>query len=121
MNKLPEYMNRHDWLRKFKYLHKIKPQEVYDFDIVLACYLLERMKQYRQDATKVVDLNYSKFTYNDKEYSQLELIDMIIEKLEFYFTKIDYSINSFEQDQEHNKAAQEAIRMIAEIFPALWW
>ena len=121
MSKLPEYINSNKWLKKFKYLRKVNRKEVYDFDIVLACYLLERMKQYRGDATEIVDLTYYKGVYNGKEYSQLELIDMIIKKLEFYFTEIDYSVNSFEQDQEHNKAAQEAIRIIAEIFPALWW
>ncbi len=36
-----------------------------------------------------VDLNFHKFMYNGKEYTQRELINEIIERLEFYFSDSD--------------------------------
>lgn len=100
-----------------------KEREIYGFDeretwdlgqTTFYCWLYERLKRYIEIAP--VSLNYHKFGYKDKGYTQGELINMMIEKLEFYFSS-EYNDFNF----EHWEKVHEVEQIWAIVLPSMWW
>ena len=58
--------------------------ETWNLDWEFFRWVNSRFKQYRKDASDIVDLELYKFNYKGKEYTQLELINKVI-KLTTYF------------------------------------
>ena len=52
--------------------------ETWNLDWEFFRWVNSRFKQYRKDASDIVDLEFYKFKYKGKEYTQLELINRII-------------------------------------------
>lgn len=78
-----------------------------------------RLKQYKYDASKVVDLESHKFRYKGRKYTQLELINKVIRITE-EIKKEDnfYNYNNFENI---NKKKNEMFDILKIIFWTLWW
>lgn len=89
-------------------------RETWSLDLTFHLWLYERLKMYL-DVT-VVDLDYHKFTYKEKEYTQREMIDGILKRLEFSFSK-DYN----DCDDKQWNYVREADEMWTLIIPAMWW
>lgn len=53
--------------------------ETWNLDWEFFKWVNSRFKQYKKDASDIVDLEFYKFKYKGKEYTQLALIDKIIE------------------------------------------
>ena len=80
---------------------------------------------------QMVDLNFHKFNYKEKEYTQLEMINMMLERLEYYFNEdaFDNKVDEYRKQGidilEANNKAYEPIKEIGEIWaivlPAMWW
>ena len=94
-------------------------------------WLYERLKMYVEIGGQIVDLNYHKFTFKEKEYTQLELINMMLERLEYYFKedaidnkKDEYRKQGMNIVEADNKAYEPVIE-IGEIWaillPSMWW
>ena len=84
-------------------------------------------------------MSYYKFKYKRKLYTQLELMDNIIERLEFYFTSRYDGVNKKMPEKlinnkyytqygyydswkdEHFKITSEITKIWAIILPAMWW
>lgn len=106
-------------------------RETWDLDGTFYMWLYERLKMYVEIGGQVVDLNYHKFTFKGKEYTQLELINMIFERLEYYFKEdaIDDKKDEYKKQGmnivEADNKAYEPIIEIGEIWaillPAMWW
>lgn len=78
-----------------------------------------RFKKFKEQATKIVDLEYRKFTYKGKKYTQLELINKLI-KLTDEVIDGDYwncDITTLNIDKIKN----EIFDMFKLIYWAMWW
>lgn len=99
-----------------------KKQEEYGFDeretwcldYTLRLWLYERIKMFKEVAP--VDLNYHKFIYNREEYTQNEMLDEILKRLEFSFTK-QYN----DSNPELFDYVREVHLMWHKICGAMWW
>lgn len=62
-----------------KSLEKEIKEECWNLDFELIKWVNKHFKVFKEDAIKVVDLEHSKYKYKNKEYTQLEIIDRVIE------------------------------------------
>lgn len=89
-------------------------KDCWALDDAFLCWLEPRIVQYKKDASKFIDLSYHKCMLEDKEYTQLELIDRIIND----FAKLR-TTDSWEN------AYWEIIDDIVEtwrvVMPLMWW
>ena len=100
-------------------------REIYGFDeretwnmgTTFIEWLYSHLKMY--DEVNIVNTNYHTFKFQGKTYTQQELMDLIMEKCEYFLLNQDKPDLNLE-----NKAYEEAkiaIQAFAEVFPAMWW
>lgn len=110
-------------------------------DHAMLRYLYEHLMQYKKDASKIVDLSFHKFEYKDKEYTQIELIDKLIEICEYILMDLkkvhkgtkaykrlkensyykEYGKEYWEVEFQHPEIEKEVWDIWAIIYPAMWW
>lgn len=115
LNKRPDAVaaDSHKFKRERK-KYGFDEREVWNLDLSFYCWLYERLRLYLD--TSPVNLDYEEITYKDKTYSLKELIDMIIERLEFALSP-DY--NDFNQKQL--AYVEESAQIWAVIISYVWW
>ena len=94
--------------------------ETWNLDWEFFKWVNSRFKQYIKDAGSVVDLEFYKFNYKGEEYTQLELINKVIE-LTNKLADEDYFISKFEGDEEIEKAKDEVFDIFKLISFSMWW
>ncbi len=115
----PDKFGRKGDKRKQKWAEQRKiygfdERETWAMDCTFRCWLYERLRFFLEVAP--IRLDYHKFTFKDKEYTQGELIDMMLERLEFSF-KPEY--NDFDKEQE--EYVNEIQQIWALVMPCMWW
>ena len=113
----PEGSERDETFEKEREIYGFDSRETWSLDYVFYMWLYERLKMFVEIGGQVVDLNYHKFDFKGKEYTQLELINMMIERLEFYFKKGDLFVSS----EEEYEPIKEIGEIWALVLPAMWW
>jgi len=106
-------------------------RETWNLDETFYMWLYERVKKFVEVGVQIVDLNYHKFTFKGKEYTQLELINAMLERLEYYFKEdaIDDKMDEYRKQGmsivEADRKAYEPVVEIGEIWaillPSMWW
>jgi len=91
-------------------------RETFSLDWNFYQWLYERLIVYRDVGGKVVDLTFHKFEWKGVEYTQLEMIDKLIEELRWALTGEDAY-----KDMEGYERLMEIGRMWAIILPSMWW
>lgn len=99
-------------------------REIYGFDDretwalndAFYMWLYERLMMYKEIGGEVVDLTFHKFKYQGQEYSQLELINKLLEMLKVYFKSGEYKFG----DEDYTLMT-EIGEIWAIILPAMWW
>ena len=76
--------------------------------------LRKRLPVYLKDAGKIVDLSYYELNWNGTEYTQEELIKVLIEK-------VRDAKNDYHGDDKARKAMQDVLEIWKIICPAMWW
>lgn len=127
----PEGSERDETFEKEREIYGFDSRETWNLDCVFYMWLYERLKMFVKIGGQVIDLNYNKFDFKGKEYTQLELINMMIEKLEYYFNEDvrDSKIDEYRKQGmgivEADNKAYEPIKEIGEIWalvlPTMWW
>lgn len=127
----PEGSERDKTFEKEREIYGFDNRETWNLDTVFYMWLYERLKMFVEIGGQVVDLNFHKFDFKGKEYTQLELINMMIERLEYFFNEDarDSKINEYRKQGmgifEADNKAYEPIKEIGEIWalvlPAMWW
>ena len=98
---------------------KIKSKECWNLDYELIKWLNEHLKIYKSDALKNVDLTFHKIKYRNKEYTQLEIIDLLIKYTDYmvdeetYYSKDNY--------KKINKYKNRIYELMREIHWFMWW
>ena len=113
----PEGSERDERFEKEREIYGFDSRETWSLDHVFYMWLYERLKMFVEIGGQVVDLNYNKFDFKGKEYTQLELINMMIERLESYFKKEDLFVSS----EEEYEPIKEIGEIWALVLPAMWW
>lgn len=113
----PEGSERDETFEKEREIYGFDSRETWSLDYVFYMLLYERLKMYIEYAGEIVNLNFHKFVYKEKEYTQLELINMMIERLESYFKEGD----SFDLSKEEYEPVKEIGEIWALVLPAMWW
>lgn len=89
--------------------------ETWNLDYEFIKWVNSRFKKYKEEAGKIVDLEFHKFQYEGKEYTQLELIDKVIKLSNEY---IDTNL-LFEDKLGSIK--DEIFDIFKLIFWTMWW
>lgn len=113
----PEGSERDELFEKEREIYGFDSRETWSLDHVFYMWLYERLKMFVEIGGQVVDLNYHKFDFKGKEYTQLELINMMIERLESYLKKEDLFVLS----EEEYEPIKEIGEIWALVLPAMWW
>lgn len=92
-------------------------EECWSMDYYLVKWLNEHLKVYLEDASRCVDLTYYTFVYQKKEYTQAEIIKILIgitdEMLNNYYTLCD--------DKKLIRLKNKMYDLLKLIHFALWW
>lgn len=89
--------------------------ETWNLDCEFIKWVNSRFKKYKEEAGKIVDLEFHRFEYEGKEYTQLELIDKVIKLSNEY---IDTNL-LFEDKLGPIK--DEIFDIFKLIFWTMWW
>ena len=99
----------------------LKQEEIYGFneietwclDATFAQLIYERLMMYKEIGGSIVDLNWRTFKMDDKEYTELELIDMMLEHCK-------HVIQDDELGGQLNHM-NEVWKIMGVVHSALWW
>lgn len=89
--------------------------ETWNLDCEFIKWVNSRFKKYKEKASKIVDLEFHRFEYDGKEYTQLELIDKVIKLSNEY---IDTNLLS---EDKLNSIKDEIFDIFKLIFWTMWW
>lgn len=94
--------------------------ETWNLNYEFILWLNSRFKKYRKQAIKMVDLEYYRFEYKDNIYTQLQVIDRIIELTDYIINNDYYEM--MWSDVEHLEAMKNEIFDLFKMsFGAMWW
>lgn len=115
-----------DNLRYLKYFKKYKktgvfPQQTWDMPIALLQWFYEVTSEYVEEASKIVNLNFHKLEYNGKEYTQLELIHLFLNKVKYILVNGDELFLTQEASNNEDTLIQEVYDIWSVLSPHMWW
>lgn len=113
------YCNKNDerW-EKWKKQRKeygFDERETWNLDHTFVEWIYTRFKMYKEIGGKIVNLSYHKFQYKDREVTQEQAIDIIIEACKNYLLEIET------EDAFCHILSPEIYKLLGEIMPAMWW
>ena len=111
-----------DRLRYRKFLKRYKetgvfPPTTWDMESSLIQWFYETASEYMEEASKVINLNYHTMEYEGKEYTQLELLKLFLEKLKYFLIHQD----ELWLEEEKGIRLQEIYKIWSVLSPAMWW
>lgn len=99
---------------KHKTIKKRKiSRECWSLDLAFYDWLRERLPVYLKEAGEFINLEYHKFEFRGKEYTQKELVERMIHLL-----RVMEIEPTLEQQYEDEK---EVLEIWAVVAPAMWW
>lgn len=116
--------NRIQRWKKQRKKYGFDDRETWALNSTFVEWLYSHLKMYLKIGGKIVNLDFHKLEFEGKEYTQKEAIKKILKACKYYF-RINGYIKDIPSDiEKENKAdenMQEAIRLFAALFPAMWW
>lgn len=94
-------------------------QECWNLDFELIKWLNEHLKIYKEDASKIVDLEYKKYKYKKVKYTQLDIINRLIDLTDYLL--MNYYVGSIEETESMIKAKDEMYDLLKLVHWDLWW
>lgn len=102
-----------EW-KKEKEEYGFNSRETWELETAFYLWLYERLRMYLDCA--VVDLNYHTYKYRRGQYSQLEMIQQILNRIRFRFSK-DFDC----YNKEDLKYVSEIGKIWSLIMREMWW
>ena len=90
-------------------------EECWNLDLALVKWLNEHLKFFKEEVNGIINLEYHTYIYNGKEYTQLQIIDRLIE-----LTKELQDIN-FSIPIDKGKMKDEMYDLLKLVHFDLWW
>lgn len=91
-------------------------KECWSLDYQFIEWLNEHLKVYKKDASKFINLEFHKFEYQNREWTQREIIDRLIVLTDILVTDYDYLYPNEQEDK-----VNEMLDLWKIVFPAMWW
>lgn len=109
-------------LRYRKYFKKYKktgvfPSVTWDMESSLLQWFYETTREYVEESSNIVDLNYHEVVYEGKDYTQLELINLFLDRVKYILTHND-ELYLTPRKQE---LIQEVYNIWSVLSPTMWW
>lgn len=97
--------------------------ETWNLDYQFYAWLYERLKEYVKVSSPYVALDYHRFEYEGKEYTQIELIEKMIQGCEYALTEDEWgwSNDCSATCGEHWKEIRDVGYIWALVMPVMWW
>ena len=92
-------------------------RETWNLDYVFFEWLYERLTMYREKASRIVNLEYHRFTVDGRKFTQLEAIDRMLTLLETILKNGD----DFNFDEKSTERTTEILKIWTAVLPAMWW
>lgn len=92
-------------------------RECWNLDYELIKWLNEHLKVYKEEAIKVVNLEFYKFAYKRKKYTQLEILNRLIEITDVLLETDYFDCNV----TETNNLKDEMYDLLKVVHWQLWW
>lgn len=112
-------------MKSFKTKKQKISEECYSLDYELIKWLNEHLKVFKEESTKVVDLEFHKYKYKSKEYTQLEIINRLIEITDYLLNDEPYSsyleLISVQDIKRISARKNEMYDLLKLIHWELWW
>lgn len=91
-------------------------RETWDLDAAFYLWLYERIRMYVDCASGLINMDYHTIEFKGATYTQIEVINMILERVRFYFSPEykDYVI-------EHTQQIKEITELWGLVLPMMWW
>ena len=80
-----------------------------------------RFKQYKKDAIKTVDLEYFTYNYKNKDYTQLQIIERIIELTDDLTDDEKYFSLEYKDFEKMEEDLNELFDLFKLVFHQMWW
>ena len=93
-------------------------QETYSLDYSLIEWLNEHLKIYLKETEGIIDLTFHKFTYKKQEYTQLEIVNRLIEITDYLLDDDNYFWGN---NKEKERLVKEMYDLLKLIHFYLWW
>lgn len=107
---------REERWKKQRNIYGFDDRETWNLNSTFYAWLYEHLRMYEDIGGEVINLDFYKFEYDGKIYTQKEMIDQICEIIEYYFS------NKFDDWNEDDCEYVSNIgKMWAIILPAMWW
>ena len=120
--------SRNENWKKEREIYGFDSRECWNLDNTFIQWLYSHLMMYLEDATSVINLEYHKFKFDGKTYTQKEAIDFILKRLKdsliYSYVDKSYDLNvnkRINKEEEIENGVYDAIRMWAEIYGACWW
>ena len=94
-------------------------QECWNLDYELIKWLNEHLKIYKEDASKIVDLEHKKYKYHKTELTQLQIINSLIEMTNYLSDENNYYVEGNINTMEYYK--NEMYDLLKLVHWNLWW
>lgn len=105
-----------DWKRQ-REEYGFDERETWNMDFTFIEWLYSHLMMYLETGGKVVDLDYHTFTFEEQEYTQREAIEDILHACRDYLLS-EMFCDKYQQIAQN---MQRAVKLFAEILPAMWW
>lgn len=90
--------------------------ETWSMDFMFFAWLYERLKVFME--VNCIDLDFHKFEFDGKEYTQRELINKMIEGCEIALTG---GYKDYHLEEEKQKKMDDVVKIWAVVFSVMWW
>ena len=116
----PDTWNKKDrrqkrW-RKERSIYSFDERETWNLYETFYYWLYERLKMYKERASRYIDLEYHRFQIRSETLTHLECIDRMLEGIEiFALTSED------ERSETQQKKVDDIVYIWSKVYPAMWW
>lgn len=93
-------------------------QETYSLDYSLIEWLNEHLKIYLKETEGIIDLTFHKFTYKKQEYTQIEIVNRLIEITDYLLDDDNYFWGN---DKEKERLVKEMYDLLKLVHFYLCW
>ena len=106
--------------KKQRKLYGFDSRECWNLNTTFVEWLYSHLMLYKKEAAQVVDLEYHKFDFNGKTYTQKECINIILKACKRYLL-VDEISEDKEKMAKIEKDMEDAIKLFADMLPCMWW
>lgn len=123
----PDSERREKEFKEQRDIYGFDERETWNLNETFLEFLYERVKMYVDIGGEMVNLNFHKFKFRGKEYTQLELLNIMLDDLKYLITTDEdeyFGVNTKKYKQILREIPYRRNRVMdiwKLVFPAMWW